>query len=578
MASLSFETSLELILSVSEVKIIMKTMGRLVCALGVALSCLLVACSDLTTDSTEEISLDHSGQVEAGGERLQGQVLDAESGLTVFRGIPFAAPPVGELRWRPPALHVPRDGLQDAASFGPACPQAQGNVEFYRDVAVRFGESPDMVPAMENISEDCLYLNVWTKLPAVRAKRPVMVWIYGGGNSNGYSHEPEYFGDKFAAKDVVYVSINYRVGAIGFLAHPELSAESERGVSGNYGILDQVAALEWVQRNIEAFGGDPDNVTIFGESAGAANTTTLIASPLGEGLFHRGISQSGGYPINDFYTLTEAERLGSRIALLLTSGEESDSGPTIDSLRQLDWQEIVNGPESAEVGGYSRVNIDGWVLPDALAALYRKGVNPQIELLIGANRNENYPWVSKDAAESELTQLMQEIESPFREEILDLLAEEPAVPLRSQIDRVGSADWFLCPSLYIADQMANNGNNVFFYYFTRVRPNGEDLLAYHGAEISYVHDTAYDWLPADEIDAALTETMGQYWVNFAASGSPNGAGLPEWPAYSPDHGKFQELGDQVISGSRVETELCSILERRRQVRMEQFEADKAPAD
>ncbi len=531
----------------------------------------LAACSRQDPEpqaaSLEPAKASIEARVEAGGEILQGEVLDPESGLAVFRGIPFAAPPTGDNRWRPPAPHQARQGVQEALAFGPACPQLQGNPDFYRFVAERVGAPPDVVPPMQNISEDCLYLNVWTQISDPAEKRPVMVWIYGGGNSNGYAQEPEYLGHNFARRGVVYVSLNYRVGALGFMAHRGLSAESGEGVSGNYGILDQVAALQWVRDNISAFGGDPDNVTIFGESAGAANTATLIVSPLAKGLFHHAISQSGGYPVDVFYTLEEAEVMGGKIAQHLQIEDPADPAKSVAAMRAMSWQSIVQGAVDAEAGDYSAVNIDGWLLPRSLAAMYLRGVESDVDLMIGANKNEDYPWVKEDATAGDLEESLQRFESPYKEELEAILAWDPDVPVRRQIDRLETAVDFLCPSLFIANAMARNGNPVYFYQFTRVRPGADKLLAYHGAEISYAHDTAYDWLPADETDRALTETMGRYWVNFAATGSPNGEGVPHWPPFTADGGEFQELGDRVAPGSGLEIDLCAVLDRYRETKM-----------
>jgi len=540
---------------------------NLVLSLAIIFAC---ACSRTEPESAPdnaETAKTPPGRVEAAGEILQGELLDPESGLMVFRGIPFAAPPTGDNRWRPPVPHTARTGVQDATKFGPACPQLQGNPEFYRYLAGRVGAPPDVIPPMDNISEDCLFLNVWTVNPDPEARRPVMVWIYGGGNSNGYAQEPEYMGDGLARRGVVYVSLNYRVGALGFLAHKGLSAESTQGVSGNYAILDQIAALQWVRDNISAFGGDPDNVTIFGESAGAANATTLVVSPPAQGLFHRAISQSGGYPVDIFYTLEEAEILGGEIARHLGLENSANPAQSIEAMRALSWEDIVQGAVDADAGSVSLVNIDGWLLPDSLAAMYKKGVKSDVELIIGVNKNENYPWVKEDATEADLAELLDGYESPYKEEIEVLLAANPEVPIRLQMDRAGSGGDFLCPSLFIAREMARSGNPVYFYQFTRVRPGGEKLLAYHGAEISYALDSAYEWLPADDTDLALTETMGQYWVNFAAKGSPNGGDLVEWPAFTVKAGEYLELGDVVRSRSGLETGLCAILDRYRETRM-----------
>lgn len=505
--------------------------------------------------------------VEAGGEMLQGELLDAETGLTVFRGIPFAAPPTGEGRWRPPEPHSPRTGLQDATQFGPACPQLQGNPEFYRFVAGKFGASADVVPPMLDISEDCLYLNVWTRHARKADKRPVMVWIYGGGNRNGYAQEPEYLGDRLAERDVVYVSLNYRVGALGFLAHPGLSAESREGVSGNYGILDQITALNWVKRNIAAFGGDPDNMTVFGESAGAANTATLIASPLAAGLFQHAISQSGGYPADIFYTLKDAEATGRQIAEQLGLEDPENPAASVEALRSASWESLVQGAEDVGAPYYTEVNIDGWLMPASLAEIYERGRVNDVDLMIGVNRNENYAWVTQNASAEDLAESLRNFASPYREGLEAALQAQSTLPIRKQIDRLTSASDFVCPSLFMANAMAKNGFAVYFYYFTRVRPGAGSLLAYHGAEISYTHDTAYEWLPANETDRRLTDIMGQFWVNFAATGSPNGDGLPQWPEFTAETGEYLELGDTIEPGAGLEADFCSVLDRLRDSRM-----------
>jgi len=539
-----------------------------------------IACSkqepETIGDTARPVAGSIAGRIEAAGESLQGEVLDPETGLVVFRGVPFAAAPVGGNRWRPPSPHTPRQGVQDATAFGPACPQQQGNPEFYRFVAERFGAAPERVPLMENISEDCLYLNVWVKNPGAGAKRPVMVWIYGGGNKNGYAQEPEYLGGNFARRDVVYVSINYRVGALGFLAHQGLSAESERGVSGNYGILDQVAALHWVQDNIAAFGGDPENVTVFGESAGAGDIATLIVSPLARGLFKRAISQSGGYPVDIFYTLEQAQKNGARVAEHLGMEDPQDPAGTVKAMRALDWRTVVDGAAESGEGDYSEVAIDGWVLTDALAASYLEGAVHDVDLMIGANRNENYPWVKEDPTADDLSESLASFGKPYSAELAALLADQEDIGVRLQIDRLESGRDFLCPSLFIADAMARHDHRVYFYYFTRVRPGGNRLLAYHGAEISYAHGTAYEWMPADQTDHDLTEMMGQYWVNFAVNGSPNGKGLPEWPAFTASGGEYQELGDAVAPGAGLEPKLCGILSRKRLARLKESEAMAGP--
>jgi len=514
-------------------------------------------------------------EVQAGGERLRGVVLDADAQLAVFRGIPFAAAPVAQRRWQPPQPHTAREGVQAATEFGGVCPQNQGNAEFYEVVAQMFGKTPDLIPATENIQEDCLYLNVWTAALRVQQKQPVMVWIYGGGNNNGYAHDPDYFGHELAMRGVVFVSVNYRVGQLGFMAHPGLTAESADGVSGNYGILDQVQALRWVRENIAAFGGDPDNVTILGESAGGANIGTLIASPLGAGLFSRAIIQSGGYEISSFYSLDDAESTGSRIASLLGFDSLMSAAEIVEGMRDLEWRAFVDNPQLQDLGAFKAVNIDGHVLPESKAGVYASGLHNHVDVIVGTNANENFMWQPADATTESFQEQLATYGEPYVTELRDLLADDIAADLQMAMDRFGSAETFLCGSRYIANEMAERGNDVFHYYFTRVRPGGEKVLAYHGAEIPYALDTTANWLPADEIDEKLTAAMSQYWLNFAATGNPNGAGLPDWQAYEIASKGYQELGAEIKPGANLEAGICNILDRHRSEKLAAFRQARA---
>lgn len=526
----------------------------------------LIGCSPPSTDSQGIESGPVIAQVEAAGESLLGEILDADAGLAVFRGIPFAAPPVGELRWQPPQPHVAREGVQQAKEFGAVCPQGQGNVEFYRNVARKFGLSPDL-PAIEPIEEDCLYLNVWTSALRTEQKQPVMVWIYGGGNTEGYANDPDYFGDALAKRGVVYVSFNYRLALLGYMAHAGLSTELADEVSGNYGILDQVAALNWVQENIAAFGGDPDNVTIFGESAGGANIGSLIASPLGAGLIDRAIIQSGGYEISSLYTLAEAEETGSSIASALGFEDAMSDVEVVDGMRELDWHAFIDNPDLAQFGRPRAVNIDGYLLPQSKASIFEAGSNNDVQVIIGTNANESFSNQNADATVESFLERLTAYGEPYTTELREVLEDDIEADLQMAMDRFGSASFFLCGSRYIANNMARNGNDVFFYYFTRVRPGGEKLLAYHGAEIPYALDTAADWLPADETDVRLTAAMSQYWLNFAKTGNPNGDDLAQWPQYDVNERHYQVLGDEIKTSADLEPEICDILDRHLHERM-----------
>jgi len=517
----------------------------------------LLACTPAEVDKVEATS--KHPVVSAGGESLQGVALDEATGLSVFRGIPFAASPTGDHRWKPPAGHRPRPGIQQADQFGPACPQLQGNHDWYRQVATLFGNPPETIGPLEDIDEDCLYLNVWTNNLTGQEKRPVMVWIYGGANQNGYSNEPNYHGDGLAPRGVVFVSLNYRVGVMGFMGHPGLAAESKNGVTGNYAILDQIAALTWVQENIEAFGGDPDNVTIFGESAGAANSATLTASPLSAGLFKRVISQSGGYQMSQTMTQADAEDVGTKIAAHLGFDPSMDDAEVVEGMRQLDWQTVVGEAANAKAGWYTAAVVDNYVLPEAGGRIFQKGEHRNVDLLIGSNANEYFMYQPEDYSREKAEASIDAMGEPWAGKVMALVSDDLDADPRIVADRVSGAAQFLCPSKFMADAVDHSGGNAYFYHFTRVRPEGEKVLAYHGAEIPYALDTADSWLPADEVDARLSKLMAQYWVNFASTGSPNGEGLPVWPLYTVDTDKFMELGDDVREGENLESELCAIV-------------------
>ena len=500
----------------------------------------------------------------AGGETLQGEILGESSRIAVFRGIPYAAPPVGAGRWRPPAAHTPREGTQEATEFASACPQLQGNHDWYRHVAELFGNPPDTIEPLENIDEDCLYLNIWTSARAPGEKRPVMLWVPGGSNINGYANEPNYLGHNIAEKDVVYVSLNYRLGALGFMAHPGLSAESPLGTSGNYALLDQIAALRWIHENIEAFGGDPYNITLVGESSGGYNIAWLLTSPLADGLFHRAIIQSGGWAVDSFVTLNQAESDGEKVATSMGFGKPLSDIEIIEAMRELDWPTVVQAAADTYAGWYGAL-VDGYLLAEPAAAIFDQGTINKVDLLIGANANELYMYLAEDVVEEDLIRMIATHGGANEKELAAILETNANPDIRKVMDRLGSsANGFLCASRYIASAVAEISDNVYFYYFTRIRPGGEKILAYHGAEIPYVFGTADDWLPGNETDKQLSDAMMQYWVNFATTGSPNGVGLPDWPAYSSGSKNYQELGDTITSETNLEPQICAILDQQRQ--------------
>lgn len=440
---------------------------------------------------------------------VSGVVKGSETeGVLSFRGIPFAAPPVGPLRWRPPAPPAPWTEVRNADQFSPICVQP--------------GAYPDDAPP-EPMNEDCLYLNIWAPSGAHDAPLPVMVWIYGGGLLNGSASTPLYAGDALAHHGVIVVTFNYRLGAFGFLAHPELSRESAYGGSGNYGLLDQLAALSWVQRNISAFGGDPGNVTVFGQSSGSISISALSSSPLARGLFHRAIGQSGGLfePLDAApqFGLAGAEQVGQAFATRL-------GAPSLQALRSLPASAIAAQPFQPQP------NVDGYVLRETPYEALANGRANDIDLLVGSNAEEGLYFLSGRTVNAvNLDAVLREDFPGFivsqighREPINDSAARDAFISFESDM-RFGWNMW-----AWARLHSAAGGRKTFYYRFAHT-PAGQQG-ATHGAEMPYVFDhlDLYD-APWANSDRRLAETMISYWTNFARTGDPNGGGLPNWPSF-----------------------------------------------
>jgi para-nitrobenzyl esterase len=416
-----------------------------------------------------------------------------KSGVTTFLGIPFATPPVGNLRWRPPQPTPYRNADWKADQFGPSCMQNQpGSRLPWTEEFMTQGP----------IGEDCLYLNVWTTAKNATAKQPVMFWIYGGAFSEGSSSVSVYDGTEIAKKGVVVVSANYRVGPLGFFAHPELTRESERSASGNYGLLDQIAALRWVQKNIAAFGGDPGQVTIFGQSAGAISVADLMRSPLAKGLFARAIAQSGPglFGRSSFgagATLQDREAAGVKFAQALGAQSLAD-------LRALPASKFYGPNVPATPGGPFN---DGWALPDAAPA-------DQVPLIVGFVADDIGLAAAGATAEQKAT------------------ARERA--------RVAMHLW-------AADQLAAS-KRIYTYFFDRAIPwpAHPEYGAFHSGEIPYFFNTLGRLnRPWEPIDRKLADTVSSYVTNFAKKGDPNGSALPKWPVFEPTSYTTMELGAQI---------------------------------
>ena len=452
--------------------------------------------------------------------RVEGGLIEgtADEDLAIYKGIPFAAPPIGELRWKAPQPVLPWDGVLETKEFAPSPMQADTTL---------------------NTSEDCLYLNVWTPAKSVTDRLPVMVWIYGGGFSIGSTSYPYSDGAELARKGVVVVSIAYRIGYLGFLAHPELSAENAEGVSGNYGLLDQIAALHWIRDNISAFGGDPSNVTIFGQSAGGISVSMLCASPLAKGLFKHAISQSGGsfspcredsYPGENMKSLEMAESDGLRYARELGAN-------SLTELRSLP-DTVFSRPYNATGGAWPI--IDGYVIPDDQYRLYQAGSYNDVDILVGYNSDEGESFTAKDS----LTHIGN-VRQRFGEYASLLLEAYPVtsnpVP-KSGRDLLRDASFGWHTWAWGCLQAETGSSNVFMYYFDRHNDvPGSDLGSVHGSEVAYVFQHTGDSLPGDQ---KLKRQIGDYWVNFATTGNPNAEGLPYWPAFTNQSRQVMYLTNQ----------------------------------
>ncbi|WP_077921208.1 carboxylesterase/lipase family protein [Spirosoma sp. 209] len=452
------------------------------------------------------------------GGRISGTT-NAKGDVRIYRGIPFAAPPVGNLRWKAPQPVVPWSGVRACNAFGPS--PMQGSPAPFSMWSAEF-----LIPK-EPISEDCLYLNIWTAARSATEKRPVLVWIYGGGFNSGGSAVPIYDGESTAQKGIVLVSINYRVGAFGFMAHPELTRESGTNASGNYGLLDQIAALQWVRQNIAAFGGDPANVTIAGQSAGSMSVSCLVASPLAKNLFNKAIAQSGAGVGRPYASLKTAEETGVKIMQTLGAASLAELRATpADEIQQK--AQGVRGPI-----------IDGYVLPASVTELVTAGRQANISLLTGWNEDEGLlPGPIKPAVE-----FRKQTEQRYGPDATTLLQYYPA-GTDAEADQsqrnLGRDLTFGIQNYSWAMLEGGQGKTVYVYRFRRKLPATGQYASYgafHTGEVAYAYDNLrfidHQLRPLNATDADLARIMATYWANFIKTGNPNGQGLPQWPAFSP---------------------------------------------
>ena len=477
------------------------------------------------------------------------------AGIRSFKGIPFAAPPVGERRWQPPAPVVAWDGVRDGTQFGATCPQTP------------YAASSMYVQKPQPQSEDCLFLNVWSGAKNDAERRPVLVWIHGGALTRGSGSIPPYDGTSLAAQGAVVVTINYRLGPLGFLAHPALSKESDHASSGNYGMLDQIAALQWVQKNIARFGGDPARVTIFGESAGSWSVCYLVASPLAKGLFHGAIGQSGGAfsPVaflnDEKHGVPSAESVGQRLAREL--GCDAAENPAA-ALRAKTPDELLAATEKTAIR--IRPNVDGWVLPDDVYEIFAAGRQNNVPVIVGSTADEATTLFA-----GQLPPTRAAYEAAARAKYGDLADAYLAVyPAETDADvraafLAGMRDeWFTWEMRTWARMTERSGNRAFQYFFSHAPPSPkrEEIGAYHAAEILYVFNNLpkVDWPFSDE-DRKLADAVSGAWVRFAATGDPNGGALPLWTSYDAASQYYLELGDQVESRRELLKAQCDFFDK-----------------
>ena len=492
---------------------------------------LLLGGLNLTTEAANA-SDDTTVRVEQG---LLTGVAGKNADVRVYRGVPYAAPPVGELRWKAPQPPASWKGKREAKEFGAACWQTP-----YPAGSIYLAKLPPL-------SEDCLTLNIWTATKSPQERLPVMVWIHGGGFTRGSGISEAYNGENFALKGVVLVTINYRLGIFGFIAHPALTAESEHHSSGNYALLDQIAALRWVNKNIAAFGGNPKNVTIFGESAGSWAVNALMASPLTKGLFERAIGESGGM-FAPMRSLSQSEKAGDTLATSLgATGQDA-----LKTLRAKSPEDLVktNAPTTSGI-------VDGWVLPQDVRTIFAEGKQNDVPLIVGFNSDEGTTLAPQGATTTSAAfstgahQRFGDLSDQFLQ-TYPAGSDSEAVQSFYESYRDQVFGWEMRTWARSASKTSHHA--VYMYYFTHRPPGPQSarLRAFHAAELPYVFGNFFFPFPWEDADHKLSGIISTYWVNFAKTGDPNGAGLPKWPAFDSANDQALELGDTIAPRQQVD--------------------------
>lgn len=464
--------------------------------------------------------------VQTNSGKISGTVSEDKS-VHIFEGIPFAAPPLDELRWKAPQPVKPWEGVKECTQFAKSPMQGKPN---------EFGVyTCEFLIKDEPLSEDCLYLNVWSGAKSPTEKRAVMVWVYGGGFVSGGTNVPIYDGEALAKKGIILVSIPYRVGILGFFAHPDLTKEAPNHASGNYGLMDLLAGLRWVKANIAAFGGDPNNITIAGQSAGSMSVNALVASPLGKGLFNKAIAESGASFLDGPFgavNLKQAEMMGVETAEKLGTKSVAD-------LRKLPPEELLK-----QFGG--RPIVDGYVLPQSIAATFAADKENHVPLLTGWNEDDAFIGQLKSAVDYRAD--AQKLYGAKAAEFLKLYpSTTDAEAERSQINLSRDKTFGIQNYTWAKVQSAKGKAKVYLYRFTRRLPAKEAFKnygAFHTGEVAYVfNNLKFLNRPFEPVDYKLTNTISQYWVNFVKTGNPNDYKLPIWPAFNNTATKVMYLGE-----------------------------------
>lgn len=515
---------------------------------------------------TPEVKLD-SG-------KIRGLIVGEDHDVYAYKGIPFAKPPVGDLRWREPVAPDKWDGVKDCFKFGNASPQ----------------RTPALMKAIPQMAinapynEDCLYLNVWKPAKATSDKLPVLVWIHGGGYTMGAASQPIYDGESLARKGVVLVSINYRLGPFGFLAHPVLSKESKHNASGNYGILDQIEALRWVQRNVAAFGGDPKRVMIFGESAGGGSILCLMVSPLAKNLFHSAVAQSAPEMNLAFLRKSTGDRQSAEeqgVGLIEKCGLSST--PTADEMRKLDADKLVATFPALEVDRKFELElggiplpigpiVDGYCVPDDPNTLFATKRENPVPMMIGNTRDEMTMFFVQTPTPKEVDVYKKEIAQDFGDlakAVEDAYPATDAKSIRDAVIHLVSDVVFGSQARYAARLHAQNGYPTYRYVFSRGSKQlpMSSMGAHHACELAFLFGQPAN---PDATDKKIVDYLQGYWINFAAKGDPNGKGLPEWPKFSTKTDTLVEFEKDVTVREKHRDNQLNVIDK--------YRGHKSPAD